>query len=492
MEELEKSRLYRMMHPAGVAFWGASSNPTSMGSVQLNQLLAMKFNGPVFPIHPKEEEIMGLRAYKSIADVPGPVDLAVFVVPTRVVPEILEDCGKAGVKGAIIVTAGFGEKGEEGIALQRKLVEIATRYGIRFLGPNCIGVVNAYARLNTTFFPYESPPGFIGMVSQSGSFVTQMFVHLEKFGLGFSQAFSVGNEAMTDMTDCLEYLGRCPHTKVVGLYVETIRRGREFARVAREVSKKKPIVAYYVGGSSAGKQAALSHTGALAGPDAVYDGVFRQCGIVRARTIEEMFDMCAVLGSQPVPNGDRVAILTHSGGPGAAAADAAERGGLTLAALSEQTLGKLREVVPHTATLGNPVDLTFYRNPDDYTTTLPRAILDDPGVDSLFMYFLLPVKRVMETIRAMVKDPEQVATMAEQFINRQAELVTGLGKDSGKPIVGATFFTRAEPFVRKLQDMGVFVLPSPERAVTALAALTRYAAMKARIESEDGRSSEAG
>ena len=268
MVNFQDNPLYRIMHPRSIAFWGASNNPLGMGSVQLSVLLEMGFEGPVYPIHPKEKRVMGLTAYQRIADVPDTVDLAIFVLPTQVVPDILEECGRAGIKRAIIVTAGFGEMGEEGKAMQQRLIEIARTYGICFTGPNCIGVVNTGEKLNTTFFRYTAKPGFIGMASQSGSFVTQMFEHLLKFGIGFSQAFSVGNEAMTDITDCIEYLGSCPDTKVIGLYIEAIRRGREFFRVAREVSKVKPIVAYYIGGSEAGRKAALSHTGALAGPDA--------------------------------------------------------------------------------------------------------------------------------------------------------------------------------------------------------------------------------
>jgi acetyl-CoA synthetase (ADP-forming) len=193
MKELTDSPLYKMMHPKSIAFWGASKDPTTMGSFQLAQLLALGFENPVYPIHPNDKNVMGLRAYASIKDVPGPVDLAVFVLPTQIVPEILEECGQAGINRIIITSAGFGEMGSEGKDMQDRLVEIARKYGISFLGPNCIGVVNSYTKLNTTFFPYEISPGFIGMASQSGSFVTQMFSYLGKFGLGFSQAFSVGN-----------------------------------------------------------------------------------------------------------------------------------------------------------------------------------------------------------------------------------------------------------------------------------------------------------
>ncbi len=485
MDNIEQSPLYRIMHPASVAFWGASSNPMGMGTVQLSQMLALGFEGPVYPMHPRETEVLGLRAYPHLKDVPGPVDLAVLVLPTKVVPDILEQCGKYGVKRAIIVSAGFGEKGSDGQELQNRIVDIARKYGIHFIGPNCIGVVNPYAKLNTTFFPYEAAPGFIGMASQSGSFITQVFIHLEKFGLGFSQGISVGNEAMIDITDCLEYLGQCPNTKVIALYIEGVRRGREFVRIAQEVSKRKPIVAYYIGGSESGKRAALSHTGALAGPDPLYDGIFRQCGIIRARSVEELFDMCCVLGTQPVPKGNGLAVLTHSGGPGAAAADAAERNGLTLPILSSETREGLAALVPHTASIGNPVDLTFNRNPDDYMEAMPRILLQDPNIDNLFMYLLIPIQRVARALQAMGAGAGKAVDMAGDFISSQCAVIAGFSGRYGKPLVGASFCTREEPFVRELQDKGVPVLPSPERAITALAALVRYAGIREALIKED-------
>lgn len=468
-----------------MAFWGASNNPLGMGSVQLSQLLALGFEGSIFPMHPRETEVMGLKAYMHAQDLPVVPDLAVFVLPTMVVPEILEECGRAGIKRAIIVSAGFGEMGSEGRELQDRLVEIARTYDMVFVGPNCIGVVNPHWKLNTTFFPYDASPGFIGMASQSGSFITQVFVHLERFGMGFSQGFSVGNEALVDITDCIEYLAQCPDTKVIALYIEAIRRGREFFRVAREVSKIKPIVAYYVGGSESGKKAALSHTGAMAGPDPLYDGIFKQAGIIRAASVEELFDLCCVFGSQPLPKGDNIAILTHSGGPGAAAADSAERGGLKLSHLSSETVHALKDLVPHTASVSNPVDLTFNRNPSDYTKTMPRILLQDDQVDSLFMYLLIPMGRVMQAIASTGADPANAEMLADLYLDGQCSAVAQLPQESGKPVVGASFSPRSEPFIKKLQDAGFPVLSSPERAVKALAAFTKYAAARKAILEQD-------
>ncbi len=478
MNDLESSPLYRITHARSIALWGASSNPIGMGSVQLATLLSSGFQGRVYPIHPREEVVAGLKAYKNIADLPETVDLAVFVLPTGVVPDILEECGKAGVERAIIVSGGFGESGEEGKRLQQRLVEIADRYGIRFMGPNCLGVVNAYADLSTMFFQNRLARGYIGMASQSGSFITQIFIHLAKLGLGFSQALSVGNEANIDITDCVEYLGNCPNTKVIALYVEAIRRGKRFLEVAKEVSKKKPIVAYYVGGSQAGRQAALSHTGALAGSDALYDGLFKQCGVIRAQTIEELFDFCYVFGTQPLPKGNGVAVLTHSGGPGASAADAADRGGLTLAKFAPETVERVREHLPPTASADNPVDQTFSKNHRSYHSDLPRILLEDPAVHSLFIYLTIPKSRIVHFLRGIMKDAEDIEQRASEIITKQSEILASLPKQYGKPVIGASFYTRSEQFVEELQDRNFPILPSPERAMKALAALTDYACMR--------------
>jgi acetate---CoA ligase (ADP-forming) subunit alpha len=488
MDMLRENPLAFIANPKSVAFWGASNNPLAMGSVQLSSLIGMGFEGPIYPIHPKEETVLGLKAYSSILQVNNPVDLAVLVTPTGVVPEILEECGRAGVKSAVIVSAGFAEMGEDRRAAQNRLVEIAHRYNMPFLGPNCIGVVNPLAKLNTTFFSYDAKPGFVGMASQSGSFVTQMSPYMDQFGLGFSQAFSVGNEAVIDLTDCLEHLADCPHTKVIALYVETIRRGARFVETAKRVSRRKPIVAFYVGGSGAGRKAALSHTGAMAGPDALYEGVFRQAGIVRVQSLEELYDACLVLGSQPLPKGNRIAILTHSGGPGAVAADSAERWGLRTADFTPKTIEALQALAPRTARLGNPVDLTFSRNPMDYVETFPRIVLGDEGVDILFIYLFLTERRVRKSVEALTGDPAKADTMTQRFIADYAASLMGIARDSGKPVAAGTFNPLWEPLYKTLQEGGFPVAPTPERAVKALSALVRYANAKKALDQEGSSS----
>ena len=319
IRSISESPLYPIVNPKSIAFFGASNTFMRMGSIMLSSMQALGYEGKIIPIHPKEKVVRGLAAYPSILDVPEIPDLAVIVLPTEIVCQTLDDCGKKGIRHAIVVSGGFREAGPEGAALQKELEAIARRHGIRFLGPNCLGVANLHLKLNPTPIKADCKAGFVGLASQSGSFITQMFNYLHRHGMGFSAALSVGNEASIDIVDCLEYLGACPHTKVITLYIEGINRGSKFVEIAKAITPRKPIVALYVGGSEAGKQAGLSHTGSLSGPNEIYDGIFKQCGIIRAKTLTELFDYALALGTLPRPGGNRIVIQTHSGGPAAVA-----------------------------------------------------------------------------------------------------------------------------------------------------------------------------
>lgn len=478
---ITESPLYPIVNPRSIALFGASNRVDAMGTNHLFALRHHGFQGALYPVHPEQDQVMGLKAYRSVTDLPETPDLALLVLPTPVVGRVLEECGKKGIRHAIVVSGGFREVGGEGIGLERELREIASQYGIRFLGPNCIGVANPHHRLNTTFFEFDGMAGFIGMASQSGSFVTQMFKHLKTYKLGFSAAISVGNEANTDIVDSMEYLGACPKTRVIALYVEGITRGRAFMETARSIVPHKPIVAYYAGGSETGRRAGLSHTGAMAGPDRLYSGVFRQSGVIRATSITELFDFCWVLGSQPRPSGPRVVIQTHSGGPGAAAADGCGRLGLELPPLSGKTLQKLAPLVPHTGSINNPVDITFHRELDHYFHAIPKALLEEENADILLMYFLLPIQMVEQTLRRRGLPEEEVTAESNKVIDAQAESVARLLRTHDKPLIGYTFRSLEEEFIQALLDRGVPVFPDPHRAARAAMALLDYARLRAMI-----------
>jgi acyl-CoA synthetase (NDP forming) len=485
IRNIKKSPLYPIVNPKSIAFFGASNRFTSMGTNQLNSLISFGFKGQIYPIHPKEEQVQDLAAYKSVSDLPEIPDVAVMVLPTGVVPQVLEECGQKGIKRAVVVSGGFKEVGRDGALLEEKIVDIANHYGMRFLGPNCLGIANPHHNYNMTFLPFVGKPGFIGMASQSGSFITQMFDYLAEFDLGFSTGISVGNEANIDIIEAMEYLAVCPHTKVIALYIESIRRGKAFIKAASQIVPHKPIVALYVGGSEAGKRASFSHTGALAGPDKLYNGVFQQSGVIRANSITELFDFCWILGASVPPKGGRVVVQTHSGGPGATAADACSRTGLNLPAFSAGTLEKLAPYVPHTGSVGNPVDLTFTKNPLEYFDNIPRILLEEPGADMLMMYFMAPKESIKRAMTAIGIAGDQIQELTEKLFDKQAKAIAALRKKYAKPIIGFSFHNRQNPLLQKLQTNAIPVLPSPDRAARAMKALADYAVLREEISKND-------
>jgi acyl-CoA synthetase (NDP forming) len=311
-----------------------------------------------------------------------------------------------------------------------------------------------------------------------------MFHYLEQYRIGFSTGISVGNEAVVDIVECMEYLAACPHTKVIGLYIESIRRGRAFIETARRIVPHKPIVAYYAGGSEAGRRAAFSHTGAMAGPDQLYDGVFRQSGVIRAASLTELFDFCWVLGRCASPQGRHIAVLTHSGGPGAAAADAASRNHLELTPFAPPTLAKLKSMVPQTGSVNNPVDLTFSRDPLDYFRRIPGVLLEAPEVDGLLVYCFVPPKNMQRMMENQGLSDDELDKLTDAIADELAANAASIADTHQKPIIGFTYQSTEMPIIRKLLEHGIPVIPTPERAVRAMMALAQYGERVAKIISQ--------
>ncbi|MDY0044642.1 MAG: CoA-binding protein [Syntrophales bacterium] len=478
---INSSPLYKIVNPQSSAFFGASNNFSRMGSIMLSSVQALGYEGAIYPIHPSEKTVRGYKAFKSVMDLPEPADLAVMVLPTDIVTDAMRQCGERGIKHAIVVSGGFKESGSAGAELQKELEAVADNYGIRFLGPNCLGVANPHLKLNPTPIPAEGPPGFVGLASQSGSFITQMFNYLYRHGMGFSTALSVGNEANIDIVDCMEYLGVCPHTRVISLYIEGINRGREFIETAKAITPHKPIVALYVGGSEAGKKAGMSHTGSMAGPDEVYDGMFRQCGVMRAKTLSELFDFSFALASLPKPSGKRVIIQTNSGGPGAAAADSIGRAGFELPILSQSTIEKLRKVIPRTASTDNPVDMTFSKSPMDDFYEIPNILLQEENADMLLIYFISPAVFFERVLADSGLSADRMAEESKKFYDTHAHAFFSLVQKYKKPVIGYTYRSLQEPIVRDLLDRGVPIYKDPERAARAMAALVEYHTIKDKV-----------
>jgi len=473
---MKEHPLHQIMHPRSVAVVGASNDHFKMGSIQLINLIAGKYPGKIYPIHPQQDPILGLKAYRSCREIPEPVDLAIVTIPPASVPEVLRDLGERGGKRAIIISGGFRELGERGKVLEAQIVGIARQYGIRFLGPNCIGVIHPAFHLNPTMYPYTHQPGTVGVASQSGTYVTQILPLLAQSQIGFSQAFSVGNGADLDLVDCLEYLGDDPGTRAIALYIEGIHRSREFIRVASEVSKRKPIAALYVGGTEAGARSAASHTGSISGPDFLYEALFKQAGVIRAHSVEDLFEWAWALASQPVPKGKNMAILTHSGGPASSLADACNRWGLKVPVFSPALQARVRQLLPQTASSSNPVDLTFFMDASVLMEKLPRIILEHPSIDGLLLHGIIGSSYV-RSMEAAAKDRMKLPPYAQErglFLSPM-ESFTGLPRKFGKPVIASSFNGREDDAVAFVQDRRLPCYRAPERAVRAMAALCRYA-----------------
>ena len=470
---MEESPLHKIMKPKSIAWAGASDNPAKMGTIQLLNLMNAGFQGKVYPLHPTEKSVLGFQAFQKATDLPEVPDLAVLVVPTRVVVPLLEDLGKRGVKRAIVTTAGFNEMGEEGSRMEEALVAMARQYGIRFLGPNCIGTINVRWKLNTTFFPMESKPGPVGLASQSGTYVTQTQSYLKRHGIAFSQAMSVGNEASIDVVDCMDYLADEEDTRVILLYLESLRRPRKFLEVAQRVTRSKPVLALYVGGTEAGGRSGKSHTGAMAGNDQIYDGLFRQSGVTRVRTVEELYTIGFTLACLPPLKGPRIGILSHSGGPVTSIADACERIGLSIPVFSDKLQESLQPFLSSTASSSNPVDLTFSPDPAVLAREIPRRVLESDEVDGVIIHGIMG-SSFWNSMASLPNGETAIPPDAMEEKERKHMLeLASLPLKTGKPVVCSSFMDREDSCTRLLQDNGIPVLYGPEKTAGAMSALYR-------------------
>ncbi|HMP77009.1 MAG TPA: GNAT family N-acetyltransferase [Kiritimatiellia bacterium] len=389
--------------PNAVAVVGASREPGSIGYRIMQQLTGQQFNGPVYPVNPKASVICSIRAYKSVRDLPEPVDLAIIVVPKKFVLGVIDDCAARGVKAVVVISAGFAETDEDGKKLQAELVEKVRGYGMRMVGPNCLGLINTdpEVRLGASFSPTYPNHGSIAMSSQSGALGIAILELATKLNLGLSCFVSVGNKADVTGNDLLQYWEEDPQTNVILLYLESFGNPRRFARIARRVSHTKPIVCVKSGRTSAGSRAAGSHTAALAASDVATEALFEQTGVIRAETLEEMFDLAATLAHQPLPRGKRVGIVTNAGGPGILCTDACEAAGLEVPIISEKVRAELKSFLPAAAAFNNPVDMIASAPPEHFRRTV-ELVMQDESVDSVIVIYI-PVgtadnKAIMEAV----------------------------------------------------------------------------------------------
>ena len=450
-----------MLTPATVAVVGASRDPAIIGRRVLEALRAAGFKGPVYPVNPGAAEIDGLFCYASARDLPAGTDLAVIAVPSAGVLEVVDDCAASGVKSLLVISAGFAEVGDAGRALQQQLVERVRNYGMRMIGPNCMGLINASpaVSLNASFSPIMPPLGHVGFSSQSGALGLAILELARQRGVGLSTFISVGNKADVSGNDLLQYWELDPSTNVILLYLESFGNARRFGRIARRIARTKPIVAVKAGRTRAGSRAAGSHTAALAASDVAVTALFQQSGVIRADTIDEMFDVAACLEAQPLPAGRHVAVVTNAGGPGILAVDACDAAGLEVSEFSQATRDRLRAFLPAEATVTNPVDMVASAGPDAYRRTIEIA-LQSADVDALIVIFAPVDRRTSGEILSAIRDGIAAGRHAGA---------------AGKPVLACVMAESGKLAPLNVEGENVPAYAFPENAARALGKVAAYA-----------------
>jgi acetate---CoA ligase (ADP-forming) len=451
--------LQALFEPTSIAVVGASPRPDSVGQAIFRNLLLNGYTGTIYPVNPKHSSIMGVRAYPSVLEIEEDVDMAILIIPAVGVPEAVDKCAQKEILSAIIISAGFKETGPEGADLETQIYQQAYEAGISLLGPNCLGLINTdpAISMNASFARSMAQPGNIAFMSQSGALCTSILDYAGSQNIGFSKFISFGNKVDVDENDLLRYLGEDPQTQVILMYVEDLSNGLDFIHIAREITSEqeitKPILALKSGRTAEGARAAASHTGSMAGTDEVYDALMAQAGVLRVDTVQELFDYAMVFANQPMPRGDRVAIVTNAGGPGIMATDACVRQGLELAEFSEATRQTLVAALPAAASVKNPVDVLGDAQHDRYQETL-EAVLSDDGVDGL----------------EVILTPQNMTDIEEI-----ARGITQLNLRYDKPILTSFMGgTDVAPGVEILRERGIPHYPFPEVAARALKAMCDY------------------
>lgn len=459
MRELEY-----IFYPKSVAVIGASRDPSKIGNVVLKNFVDGGFAGDIYPVNPSAEELLGLKCYKSVMDIPERVDSAVICIPAQFVPKALEECGKKGVKGVVVISGGFSEIGN--YELERELARIAKEYNMAVIGPNCLGVVNPATKVDSIFLPTHKMGrpnvGGVSFVTQSGAVGSTILDLVAREGFGVSKFISYGNAAVVDETDLLEYLMKDKKTKVIVLYIEGVKRGKEFFKLTQELTKIKPLVVIKAGVTEKGAAAAKSHTGSLAGSYAAYSAVFKQNRLVEAKSLDEVFDLAKIFSTQPLCTGDRVAVITNGGGMGVLAADAVVEKGLRLAEFTEETTRKIREVMPPLVNATNPLDLVGDADAARYEKAI-ELLYNDPNVDALMVITLF------QTV---------------SLDSRVVDVIIKAASRREKPVLNITLGGEYTEMQRRaLESSGVPSYNSPSAAANALAKLVGYSRFRAKLRS---------
>ncbi len=480
--------LHDLLNPKSIAFYGASNSYEKMGSMLFLRIVTSGFDGNIYPIHLKLDNVLGYKAYKKIEDVPEIPDLVILVIPSKVIPQIFKECAEKGVKHLVIVSGGFREMvGEHRNTFTAEIVEIANEYGIRFIGPNCLGIYNGWLdpdgkKSFNMMINDQIKRGKFSLVSHSGTVSSQLFRDPEYIDLNLGKTLSIGNEANIDLVDFLEYFKDDDETNVIGLYIEEIKRAKKFIELAKEITLKKPIIAMYGGGSRAGNRAIRSHTGSMAGNTKLFDAMISETDIIQTYYVEDFLDIASILSKPNVvyPKGTRIGILTHFGGPGAMVSNNAEREGLVVPELSESLQQKFKGFLPPTANCSNPVDVTFDTNILNFYIKFPKMLMKSGEIDIIILFgvagFFYEFPRLQQYEISKYIDFRE--DFAEQLKDLEKIIITPTIKNSQKysiPIIYINTQNFASTWSNKIRKEGGIVFKFWDRPVKALAKICKYA-----------------
>jgi acyl-CoA synthetase (NDP forming) len=462
-----------ILNPSSICVFGANNNlMTTMGSMQLRNIITgVGFDGNIFPIHPRLDKVQGIQAYKSVFDIPIVPDLAFIILPTRIVPQVMEECGQKGIKYLIITSGGFRESGSEGKELSNQIDKIAKKYNIRFIGPNCLGIYNGWykypekknAYFNTFWIYLPHKRGNISIISQSGTVAAQTAFYTNDLGVKIGKSISVGNERNIDLVDVLKYLKNDPQTEVIGLYIEEIKQGKDFIKLVKEITPKKPIIAIYAGGTQAAARSIMSHTGSISTDNKIYEAVFKETGIISTNSIMDFLYYLRTLSQAQsykfFPKGKRIGIITDSGGPGAMMTKTAELYGLKVPEFSQELQSEIQKDIPKTASSVNPIDITFHENFMNMFLKFPKLLMKSGEVDAIIVFGVYDFDDIMNVIeKSGMKIDNNMTNLKEIFENVGLKSIKRLMKKYSIPVFFAGPYPYRYPWMQKFieHDVPIF------------------------------------
>jgi len=479
-----------ILNPRSICVFGANNNlMTTMGSMQLRNIITgVGFDNNIFPVHPRLDKVQGIQAYKSVFDIPIVPELAFIILPTRIVPQVMEECGQKGIKRLIITSGGFRESGSEGVRLSNQIDKIAKKYNIRFIGPNCLGIYNGWykypekenAYFNTFWIYLPHKRGNISIISQSGTVAAQTAFYTNDLGVKIGKSISVGNERNIDLVDVLKYFKNDTQTEVIGLYIEEIKQGKDFIKLAKEITPEKPIVAIYAGGTQAAARSIMSHTGSISTDNKIYEAVFKETGIISTNSIMDFLYYLRTLSQMQsykfFPKGDRIGIITDSGGPGAMMTKTAELYGLEVPEFSQELQSEIKKDIPKTASSVNPVDITFHENFMNMFIKFPKLLMRSGEVDAVIVFGVYDFDDIMNIIeKSGMKIDENMTNIKEIFENVVLKSIKRLMKKYSIPVFFAGPYPYRYPWMQKFIEHDIPIFSMWDDITKCINALCHYA-----------------